>query len=285
MARTPDDPTKAQVWIDNTDPLNPKFEFYFPRGSKGEPGGFNLGTALDNAVDTGTGRYNLNDVMTSGIYRMTATNDNLLIRNFPRNYDTGILEVFERVPGQTLIQVWHSININSRITFERSYVNGWQPWQMYSSTRVSQAAGRAFYQWNDVALQEQLIYGDTGWRDMSSLLVNGWTLGTGGALQVRRVGYQVYWRAYNLNGSAATSSVFVMIPAGFGYETYNNRLPTTDGTSVTSVLVNNTTGIGANVAVPIATAFASNFSNWNYPTVQVWPASLPGSASGGIPNI
>ena len=155
---------------------------------------------------------------------------------------------------------------------------------LFASSRFSQAIGRAMYAWNDAASVEQLIYGDTGWRDMSSLLVNGWTLGSGGALQVRRVGYQVYWRAYNLVGTAATSSIFVAVPSGFGYETFSNRLPTTDGTAVTSVLVNNTTGIGANVNVPIAVAFASNFSNWNYPTAQPWPTALPGTAVGSIPT-
>ena len=58
--------------------------------------------------------------------------------------------------------------------------------------------------------------GDTGWRDLSGLLVNGWT----GTLIVRRVGSRVELQAPHstigrLDGSAATSSVVTPYPAGF----------------------------------------------------------------------
>lgn len=297
MTFVPLDPTKAEVRATQVGGQL-DFDFYIPRGSKGEPGGFTLGTALDNAVDSGNGRFNLDDVKTSGIYRMTATNDNLLIRNYPRNYDTGILEVFERVPGQTIIQVWHSLNINSRVTFERGYVNGWQPWRMYASTRVDQTAGRAIYQWNDTALQDQLVYGDTGLRQMalpSHVTAGNWF--------IRRHNYDVYiyiqFTAIN-NNAGQDAHTYEVLPAGsipVGFQppvsvpisgfgrigAANQRQPLTaflysagrialekDETNAGGAIINNSA--------------ASFYFGIHYTTTQAWPTVLPGSASGSIPN-
>lgn len=46
---------------------------------------------------------------------------------------------------------------------------------------------------------------DTGWRDVSSMLMNGWTATS---FRARRIGCTVYVRPRGLNGKAATSPVF-----------------------------------------------------------------------------
>ncbi|AXC38649.1 hypothetical protein QCN37_gp23 [Arthrobacter phage Tatanka] len=299
MAQTPTDPTKAQVWITKgIDDLD--FEFYFPQGPKGDAGGFTLGTALDNTIDTGTGKYNLNDVIVSGIYRLTATVDGLLIRNYPRNYDTGILEVFERVPGQTVIQVWHCINQTARIKYERTYVTGtWSPWRLYTSSRVDQTAGRAIYMFDDINGREQLVYGDTGLRSMP-LPANV----TSGVWYLRREGSKVslYTQLTGINNNTgqdlhgydvmAAGSIPVgfqppvSVPlTGFGrVGVSNQRQPLMaflygngrialekDETNTNGAIINNTA--------------ASFYFSVTYDTTQSWPTTLPGTASGGIPNI
>jgi hypothetical protein len=52
---------------------------------------------------------------------------------------------------------------------------------------------------------------DTGWRDVSASLTNGWT----GTLHVRRVGGVVEVLAHALSAASATSGVVYTLPAGF----------------------------------------------------------------------
>ena len=54
--------------------------------------------------------------------------------------------------------------------------------------------------------------GDTGWVDIQSEILNGWTAS---AMMVRRRGNTTRVRFTNLNSSAATSNYFVRIPAGY----------------------------------------------------------------------
>ncbi|UUG69269.1 hypothetical protein SEA_SCIENCEWIZSAM_25 [Arthrobacter phage ScienceWizSam] len=276
MAQTPTDPTKAQVWITKgIDDLD--FEFYFPQGPKGDPGGFTLGTPLDNTVNTGTGKYDLNDVLTNGIYRLTATVDNLLARNYPRNYDTGILEVFERVPGQTVIQVWHTLNQTARMRFERTYVTGtWSPWRLYTSTRVDQTAGRSMYVFDDINNREQLIWGDTGWRNISQSPETNTTF-------MRRIGSMVQLQFTN-HACPGGNYVFpLQIPAGFR-PSITLEAPYRQG----AMAYGNTKMVGL--------SSSGNITFWGslldtvstsavFMTSDPWPTTLPGTNYISPPNI
>lgn len=51
---------------------------------------------------------------------------------------------------------------------------------------------------------------DTGWRDVSAQLINGWT----GTLKIRRVGQLVEYRA-KVNGAAKTANECYNIPVGW----------------------------------------------------------------------
>ena len=59
-----------------------------------------------------------------------------------------------------------------------------------------------------------MIYGDTGWRRISSTILNGWTVGD---IQVRRITNKLHIRVWNLRGGAATSRTFVSLPQGFNW--------------------------------------------------------------------
>jgi len=284
MAFTPTDPLKAEVRVIGEAP-NQSLDFYIPRGPKGESGGITLGTPLDNVTDTGVGRFNLNDVTTSGVYRMTATNDNLLIRNYPRNYDTGVLVVLERVPGQTITQVWHTINQTGRTVYERTYVTGtWSPWRAFNSTRVDQVAGRAIYQFDDVNGREQLIYGDTGERSLTAdslAPVAGW-----GAFRLRRNGQLV---TLNIQGMDLTNVAFggdilASIPAGFRPSVDTRFSFAAESSYATVRFIASTAGALQMAAKATgAVLYVSGTVTWV--TNQVWPTTLPGVAVGTIPNI
>lgn len=59
----------------------------------------------------------------------------------------------------------------------------------------------------------KVVYGDTGWRDVTSLLLNGWTAST--RVTCRRVGEQVQWAWHGISGAARTSDRIMMQPVGF----------------------------------------------------------------------
>lgn len=51
---------------------------------------------------------------------------------------------------------------------------------------------------------------DTGWRDVSSLIINSW----GGVIRVRRMDSTVYWRIANIAGNGSSTKVIGTV-AGF----------------------------------------------------------------------
>jgi hypothetical protein len=58
----------------------------------------------------------------------------------------------------------------------------------------------------------RVTYGDTGFRDLSSLLINGWTAT---AVVAKRVNDNVEMRITNLNGVAATADNILLLPLGW----------------------------------------------------------------------
>lgn len=62
---------------------------------------------------------------------------------------------------------------------------------------------------NQLHTEVNRITRDTGLRDISSFLMNGWTLKSGGYAYIRRVDNQVYLYLNGLDGSAATSQAFL----------------------------------------------------------------------------
>lgn len=66
---------------------------------------------------------------------------------------------------------------------------------------------------------------DTGWRDVTSLLQNGWTATV---VRVRRVVDEVFWEFENLNGSAATSATIFTLSAFSGFAPVGGSVTETD---------------------------------------------------------
>lgn len=56
-----------------------------------------------------------------------------------------------------------------------------------------------------------MIHGDTGWRDVTSLLINGWKAT---AFRVKRTGDTVFWKVVGLSSTTATSRDFLSATAG-----------------------------------------------------------------------
>ena len=281
MARTPTDPTKAQVWITKgLDDLD--FEFYFPQGPKGDPGGIVDGVILGTA--------DLNTIVTTGLYRQIDTSGTgSLVRNYPYPSGYGTLLVLVTSGGdveQTFYPQFYNSEIDGRTFYRRNRSNGiWNPWRAFNSTRVDQTAGRAMYQWDDLNNREQLIYGDTGWREVSSNLLNG---ATATQFQLRRRNDSIYARINTLKlpSTSITDAIFIP-PAGFR--------TTIDSTGLLreQIATGNAFGFtyGGNVVLYGTVATGANNTTHRFSgllqatTDEPWPTTLPGVADGTIPNL
>jgi len=264
LAHTPDDPTKPQVWVEKgLDELD--FEFYIPQGPKGDPGGF---------VSTGI-TTTLNDYVTPGTYHVSAASDsaNALALNMPYNEAATLLVTSSNANSTTTIQTF--ITNTKGIYKRRKFGSTWSAWIHFGSTRTDQTAGRAMYQWDELNQREQLVWGDTGVRDISSLLVNGWVLPASGTLFIRRVGSVVtMWGM--IDGTNFTTDHFYTPPAaGFAPETSGGSyapVVSSDYADVRDIAYDGTFYIRS-ATKKIWRVRAT----WT--TIQPWPTTLPGSGS------
>lgn len=162
-------------------------------------------------------------------------------------------------------------------------------------TRLDTTVGLRVFVWDEGNSREQLIYGDTGMRNVAGVsdicpTSNG-TAGnlTGISASLRRLGYMVTFTVGMTiqNAITAGSSInFGAIPTGFrpvtASDSYTPVIGQTDGAFKGRWSVNHTNGewggrIGNGAAGAVVCAF-------HYSTYDAWPASLPGSASfGSIP--
>ncbi|QTF82129.1 hypothetical protein SEA_PRAIRIE_32 [Arthrobacter phage Prairie] len=285
MPFTPTDPTKAEVRVTGQAP-NQQLEFYIPRGAKGEPGGIALGAIL--------GTTDLNDIKTSGVYRQVSATYATPAANYPEAC-AGTLTVLEVAAGTHLEQefrpMWFSPTIrHSQLAYRRTFFNGiWQPWRVYSAIRVDQAAGRAVYVWDNVNNREQIIYGDTGLRDITTMSDPS-TFNHARALYIRRVGSSV-----QISGQMGTNiagsyfSFWNAIPVGF------RSNPSAEGTAllirsntnlVRAYVTSNNLQIQAVHGGTLGAFAAGDVININlkYDTTDPWPTSLPGTGVGSVAN-
>ena len=117
---------------------------------------------------------------------------------------------------------------------------------------------------------------DTGWRDISSLLVNDWT----GALRVRRVGTSLMFASSGITGSAATNNTFVTLPSGFRPSQLSVLAAENGAFETGIVLCRNYTGT-CDIRRSFWTTALSNAIWWaaQIPAESTWPSSLPGVAA------
>lgn len=287
MAHTPDDPTKAQVWVTKgLDDLD--FEFYFPQGPKGDPGGFTTGTLL--------GANNLNTITIPGLYRTTSGANTTLANNYPVNNNGGILVVTEMATGY-VVQTYESLNGTAQsgsVTYKRQLANSvWTSWKAYHSTRVDQTAGRVIYQWDDVNARDQMIYGDTGWRDIMSLLAPAMVAAAlAPKFAIRRIGNRVLLAmraspAAATIGTARNNGMTLLNPIPVGFVTGNNHGYVMTGSGCVDTpfkciiqggalsTLNQFMIFGNSSAVWASGEVAMIAAEWT--TDDPWPTTLPGT--------
>lgn len=277
--RIPDDPAKAQAWLSGVGTPEMELDLYVPRGNKGDPGGITLGTILGTA--------NLDEIKASGVYRQTGTAAATVLNNYPVTAP-GVLLVLESNAGAQLEQEYRPhyyspVATYAQVTYRRQFYNAaWSPWRTFAAQRVDNTAGRAIYAWDPTANREQLIYGDTGWRNISASFP---TL-TAGAVYMRRNGAACSLvmndcRFSDPNGTAAFTPV---VPVGFRptlWENFQSISSASIASAGNAVRVRSDSGISIYDYVTNAQIRLSG--TWQ--TVDPWPTTLPGTAVGSVPNL
>lgn len=252
------------------------------KGDKGDPGGFTTATDL--------GTMDLNTILTAGLYRVTQGANVTTALNYPMTLNaTAVMHVM-MVSATNVIQQFEFVlsTPSGRGFWQRTTSNGgttWGAWRFFASQRVDNTAGRAIYTWDDTAVpgREQLLWGDTGSREISAFLdATKWVAGN---IKIRRVGSEVELRAYGLdNVAGVVGSVGVLnaqLPAGFRNQhtvAGMAQVGATIGQVITAFSATNATIVGV-----VDGAICGFTAKWQ--TTDPWPTVLPGNADGTIPNL
>lgn len=173
------------------------------------------------------------------------------------------------------IQTQRYVTNTKGIYTRRRFTGSWSIWRHFGPSRTDQTAGRAMYQWDELNAREQLVYGDTGLRNINDLSATR----TAGNLIVARYGKTLIITVANLKISDSAGSVtFATLPVGFRPATDTYALDINTGTkrfyaspSGALMLLNHTD--------PNAT-YATTLNAMSNDT---WPTTLPGTAIGTIP--
>lgn len=127
---------------------------------------------------------------------------------------------------------------------------------------------------NDVNTEVNRLGQDTGRRNVTSLLINGWTAN---AVEIQRKNERCYLRITGLNGSAATSSKFMDMPAGFQPYLITETYPQRDSSGTIKQGV--TLSLSGGFTMPSGTVHGTASSREiDWACTAGWPASLPGTA-------
>lgn len=124
----------------------------------------------------------------------------------------------------------------------------------------------------------KILEGDTGQRDITANLVNGWTATK---IFVRRVNNEVYLQVEGLNAAAMTNTIFTALSSGFrGYSnSYVSRMMLHTGAGPVAAWRVNIEASGGVYVGNSTTATPVLYGLAPFPTLDDWPSSLPGTAA------
>lgn len=261
------------------------------------PGGLPDPIQMDTAID-------LNTLRVSGSYSNGVSAN--VAQNYPVSGLAGFLQVRRINNNAALIeQEWRpfahtQVSSNwARGTYVRMMnSNTWSPWRFVSSQRVDQTAGRVIYTWDDLNNREQMIYGDTGWRDISAnLITDNFVLNPSQPrCQIRREGNEIALvmrlqasasLVASAQGKSSTLLPALDVPVGFTEGPISYSLTMTGiahaGASIEALGIgpthtNTQLRIAGTTDKPWTTNAVLGF-NLRWKTNAPWPTTLPGTAA------
>lgn len=218
------------------------------------------------------GTADLNTIITPGVYHQATPASATLARNYPAaslQYALTVLPGGGSIRHQELVVA--SGPGAGYAKYARIYTGvAWTSWQAIPVQRVDETSGRAIFTWDYKNNRWQLIYGDTGWRDITASVGS---VVTGGSVFVRRYGATVFITLLGvtvpINGTVAGA-----LPIGFRIA-HAVALPTPYGSITTwdtnGNLAFSALGTGRYVGVTFLAG-------------DTWPTTLPGTPVGSIPS-
>lgn len=257
----------------------------------------NLALAGQFAGATVNAPTDVDTFRTPGVYRFTGAATTS--PNLPTQL-SGVLTV-TRVNGDTnVMQEYRPFSgtaVRRRGYYMRTAANSataFDAWDFVSPVRFDTTAGRAAYIVDSVAQREQRIYGDTGWRDVTSLLDSAkWDYASSNFhVLMRRVGDNVQMVArLKTVGAVAAGDTFLTAPTGF-----RGPVPAPGAAPFSVGPVAAPTGVGHIRTAPFSVTGVLDFRSaiaatteisfaLSWLTTEAWPTTLPGAASGTIPNL
>jgi hypothetical protein len=254
-----------------------------PIGPKGDPGGFTRGTDLPAGTD-------LDTILVDGIYRQNTTANATTALHYPVAL-AGILTVMTRTPTDSsyMIQTYEVVTspttTGASVTYKRIRANSvWYPWKAFTAARVDQTAGRAIYQWDDLNSRDQLVYGDTGWRDMWAevLAIDPGATKIAGfyGARIRRTLHNIY-----LDVGFTTSLITPTDWRPALMPTASWRPDTPANWQIPAAITGSSGIIHFSPANYVRNWTAGNvILQMTLPCSATWPTSLPGTAVNTIPN-
>lgn len=237
----------------------------------------------------GTG--SLDAVVEHGIYRQHSGEWAKVANGYPADNVPGMLEVFRVTSSTARVQRYTSDRPEGGMWTRRGSFDGsvwsWSAWVAYAPTRVDTTVGTRVF------VGGQMVYGDTGWRAVTTWDADGnytgipLDLSRGLAPQPGRSG-GVYWRR--------VGPIVYCRMVGIRAEVTDPRLPIPSSLSpggapwATGLFMAGTNGVGSYrtgsafvfLSVPSAPlSLPSPGSEYgaelSWLTVSAWPASLPGT--------
>lgn len=162
-------------------------------------------------------------------------------------------------------QVIHAAlkNHESRLISGTAYVDGRVPSSL--ALRLDTTSGTR------VMAGTNMIFGDTGWRNITGNLVNGWTAEI---VRIRRQGNLVTLEHRGLSAPAVENLAWITLPAGFADP--RTMIPITTRTGVFASTASNSLGCSFHTVVGFTLdTYALVTSTWS--VSALWPSTLPGT--------
>jgi hypothetical protein len=197
-----------------------------------------------------------------------------MLRHLPFHEAGSLIVTASQENAGVIIQTY--ITNTKNMYIRRKFSGAWNAWRAYASTRVDQTAGRAIYVYDELNQREQLVYGDTGWRNIASSVLNGDATST---LHIRRTLNQVHVKAST--NPTNSGGDFFNWPVGFAPDGSTYQPVRYSGAIELVNLYVDTVKIALSQYV---SGKGGVFFTGSYFCSQTWPTTLPGTAVGSIPN-
>jgi len=163
----------------------------------------------------------------------------------------------------------------------RNYVDAYEQAKRNVTGTVvwDESIGRTASMYDHATGSTQLLYADSGWRSVETLLSNV----ASGKIYVRRVGWEIMLDLQNVvfTDPAGNVTLTGLLPVGFRPVRTTNVVICENGTSTLKRMSLTSTGSPIIVAATAGQIFTSLVT---FPTSDAWPTALPGGAAGSIPG-